>query len=484
MIYVDTSEKTSKKSTFILVLILGIGLFFIIRTIIDTSQPTEAIGVEQPSTGQDSVQEQPVVNSDFIPGDIKATRNCEVKTGSNGNLVESAQTGKKWILIGPEFSETDKSALVQIKLNSEAEKLLNGKKPSLTYEIIDTKKGGTVKEKEGAKLEYSQGIYVGDLKPAEYTIKINASIPSGATQEVICKFIASYPVYVTWTQDWEGHDVPQQYLNDIDSIANKYGIPVTHFFNPRLYINTAVSKDRRKYLTDWVLKRMKSRDDSSALHLHMYYDMVKAAGIAVKTTPTFGGSYNDGYNVTVSAYSYEEMLSILTWSKKQFKDNGLPEPTIYRSGGWFADITTLMILQDSGFVADSSGRTKYVVLSGGITGPWDLKSTTQPYHPNDFNQNSADAPNMKIWEFPNNGGESWSFTAEQMIDRFKQNYKGGPAKARTTVTFLSHPHWFNVDKPKIEKLFTFVNQYNRNKDQGPVVYINMDKLYKVYAGIK
>lgn len=491
MIYVDTDNGASKKSTILLTIILGIGLFFVVRTIIDATKP-----VTPPAGTQNPVIQTPVANDNtggtITPNQpsnpstpVEGNTLCEIATGDSGKLMSGAAIDRRWYLIGTEFTEAQKTLNLNLKFNNDVQSILQtNEKPVITYEILGTPKSGNVTVKKDAEQDYSQGIYIGDLEPSEYTIKATSSFISGPVQTVQCKFNVSYPVYVLWTFDWEGYDVNQEFLNNMDSISNRYGIYMTHFFNPRIYVPGVMSADRANYLTNWVTNRAKNNGDSLGLHMHMFLDMVKTAGVAPKTTPNWGGNYPDGYNVLTSAYSYEEMTTILSWAKKMFTDHGLPVPKMYRAGGWHASLTTLMSIQDNGFIADSSGRTKYSVIPGGLEGPWNLSPTSQPYHPNDFNQNISDSPNMKLWEFPNNGGESYLFTAEQMIDRFKQNYNGGQAKSRTTVNFLSHPHWFNIDKPKIEKLFSVVDQFSSNKDQGPVVYINMDNLYKVYAGIK
>ena len=68
-----------------------------------------------------------------------------------------------------------------------------------------------------------------------------------------------------------------------------------------------------------------------------------------------------------------------------------------------------------------------------------------------------------------------------MIKRFTDNYSGGISGETKLVTYLSHPHWFYVDKQKMIDIFTFIEQYKYSEDKGPVVYINMDQAYQIWC---
>jgi hypothetical protein len=83
---------------------------------------------------------------------------------------------------------------------------------------------------------------------------------------------------------------------------------------------------------------------------------------------------------------------------------------------------------------------------------------------------------MELWEFPNNGGDSWAYSADDMISRFKDNYNGGISDSTKVVTYLSHPHWFNIDEPKINKVLDHVDKFGIVEDRGPVVYRTLDQI--------
>lgn len=287
----------------------------------------------------------------------------------------------------------------------------------------------------------------------------------------------SYPVFVNWTIDWEGNDVKDWVLNAFTNISAKYGIKMTHFFNPRIYATSTIPTYRQGELTEWVLNRHSKLGEEIAMHMHMQYDMIRAAGMEPFTTPRWGTGAT-GYDVLTTDYNYEQLMKLFAWGLDMFQKHGLPKPAGYRAGGWFANLDTLKAVQDSGFVYDASGRETYSFGAKNQPGFWHLSHTTQPYQPSTTDQNSVKpAPNFNIWEMPNNGNDSYWFEAQQLIDNFYMNYN--PSKQLASpkvVTYLSHPDWFDVDQPKIEKLFSEISKYSNAKDKGPVVFWTMSEV--------
>ncbi|MBL8015270.1 MAG: hypothetical protein JNK26_03735 [Candidatus Doudnabacteria bacterium] len=282
----------------------------------------------------------------------------------------------------------------------------------------------------------------------------------------------SEPVFVAWTIDWEGYNVQDAVLQRIDSIAGRYGLPMTHFFNPRIYVDRTIPEYRRTELTNWVKAREEKHKDEIGMHMHMQYDMVRAAGVEPVTSPRWG-SGADGYDVLTSAYSYNQFRAIVQWGLDKFAEYGLPRPAGYRAGGWFASLDTIKALNDLGFIYDSSGRETYKFGSQNRQGLWSLDSKTQPYRPSSMNQNSpTPEPQLNIWEVPNNGNDSYWFPVDHLIGRFYENY-ATPGEFSSTpkiITYLSHPDWFDVDQPKLEALFTEISKYSLTADKGPVVF--------------
>lgn len=336
-------------------------------------------------------------------------------------------------------------------------------------------------EANSKDMEYSESekkwlgkVNLNELEVGEHTITITSTIKDcefNGKKEL--PFILSYPVYVTWTLDWEGSDVKQSNLDSIVDISSKYGIPVTHFFNP--YIYYSLPENRTNAITEWVINR-KNLGDSIGLHLHMYDKYVTASGVTPKTTRWGYVGYGKGYDVPTEEYSYSEFMKILSLAKSDFAKHGLGVPTLYRAGGWFADEDILKAVQDSGFKADSSGRISYTIGTNKVAGPWTLQTTTQPYLLNLNNQNDTVSGGSKLWEIPNNGLDSWSFNANQMIQAFNQNYTAGINNSTKVVTYLSHPQGFEHDNPILNQVFTHISMYSYNSDSGPVIFTTIDKL--------
>lgn len=308
----------------------------------------------------------------------------------------------------------------------------------------------------------------GELKPGIYTITVGSpdtESPPGPRR----LFTVSAPVYVTWSLDWEGWDPTDQAVEKIDAIAEMYNLPVTHYFNPRIFLSGTDDK-RSGELRNWILEKSAGRGDEIGLHLHMHFDIVQAAGVTPRRDPKWGYRSTEGYDVFTTAYTFDELKRILAWAKKTFEDNGLPVPVAYRAGGWFADEVVLRALSETGFVYDSSGRTN--PGTGAFAKiPWQLRVYSQPYYPSAADQNGTGFDALPILEIPNNGGNTFEFSSDKLIANFTQNYSGGPATTKTVITFISHPQWYTAEFPKIEPVLTHVSNYLYDQDNGPVFFV-------------
>lgn len=431
-------------------------------------------------------------------------------------------TDKKWILTGnlPEQITNSSEIQLTVEFDQQYKNYLQGwDNLNISYFIPETDVFGIFTKSrtefyDTNKVYYTSTVDLSELSVNSYNFWITVHMPCELIKIVSDKIFISEPLYISWTQDWEGGDVPQQYLNDIDEISKNYEIPITHFFNPRIYQTNVMSSYRSDQLTNWIKRRRDQNGDNIGLHLHMYPDTIMEAlkktaterivqkeieetdenGIITKKIvdevvldtifpvryePRWGG-YTQDSDIPVSAYTYEELKYIFSWASDVFESKGLGRPNGFRAGGWFADEDVLLALQDSGFHYDSSGRTFEYRGTNKMKLQWELKETTQPYKPNVTDQNSSVAPNLKIWEFPNNGADSWVYSDKDMIERFNLNWDGNPLKEKKLVVYLSHPHWFYVDKPKMNAVFSHIDQFAYSKDRGPVIYINLDTAYEIW----
>lgn len=296
-------------------------------------------------------------------------------------------------------------------------------------------------------------------------------------------FRYSAPVFMTWTIDWEGYDLRQDYMDMMVGLTNKYGMPMTHYFNPRVYTNPAITPERAQYLTNWVKQRGRVGDEVS-LHIHMHYDLVAAAGLTPKTDPRWGGR-EEGHDVLTTAYNYEESKQIYSWAIDKFIENGLGKPQGYRAGGWFLDIENLRALNDLGFVYDTSGSDyKQPYGPNQQLRQWNLSDTAKPYQVSRSNQNGSNPPLMAIWEYPNNGADSTNRDANELIRRLRANLQtdSGYRNEAQVLTYLSHPHWFGtIDNAKMVALFDEAENHKYKNDNGPLIYVTQIEAHKRYT---
>lgn len=386
----------------------------------------------------------------------------------------SGKSNRKWIL--KQGSTEQRTLLYTVQLDKSIPE-----DSLVSYKILNTSLRGSMDSLGGRRFQAS--IKISELDAGVYQIQAVARPKENKLKLYESSYTSvnlSYPLYVVWTQDWEGTDVDDYKLNGLNNLANKYQIPLTHFFNPRIYVSSAVKKARADLMTLWVINRQKYYGDDIQLHLHMWYDMVAAAGVKPIYGPTVPWLYRDGGGVPASLYSVEDFKKILNWSRQIFLDNGLDSPIAFRAGGWFADTNTFKSLEEAGFQIDSSGRTyPSNARQQAYPPPWNLKATTQPFKPNRSDINSSKSPTFNVWEFPNNGADSYWYNTNELINRFDQNYphKGAILTKPVVVTYLSHPPFFVTDQPKMNAVFAYIQNFINRDDKGPVVYSNLSGVF-------
>ncbi len=381
---------------------------------------------------------------------------------------------KKWILKGSQFTQGE----TQTKLTVTVTEKYKGQALDMHWECEGT-------DYKGPMQKVSDTTYEGiidskDLPPNTYKVVGAIAKEGSSTSEIKSQAVdinVSYPLYSVWTIDWEGLDVTQTYLDQMDQLSSQHhNLPLVQLFNPRIYVG--LSGTRANQLTKWVKDRHDSRGDEIGMHMHMWFDMVQASGVTPRTTNAWR-SYGNGRDIPLSEYTYDESVKIFNWGKSQFASHGLPEPISFRAGGWFLDLDNLKALETSGFKIDTSGRDGKAWGDEGklIASNWSLGPRTLPYHPSESNLNSPNPePRLKIWEFPNNGRDSYNYSAEDMIVGFRDNMEDGTLEQPRVINFLTHPHWYNVDKPRLEKLFTEVDKHLYSEDNGPVIYTTLEKI--------
>lgn len=401
----------------------------------------------------------------------------EIKAGKEETYPIIVKTNKTWNLISD-----IKNISSNLDISVESSSIPNN--ASAEFKISESFVKGKMELNPENNL-WEGSIPIKKLSPGVHQVQVTFKNNDQILKSQKQGFYVSYPIYVTWNQDWEGYDVQSSYIQAMESISKKHGMPMTHLFNPRIYVTSTIPQNRQDFLTNWVKERKEKYGEEIGLHLHMFYDFIADSGVEVKHSsnwPNWGDIYGDGYSVLTTNYSQEEMIKIIERSFWWFNKKGLGQPISFRAGGWFANLETLKALEKAGIKIDTSGRTAYDFGYNGYEkqkGYWNLSQTAQPYKPSLSDQNISGRNNLKIWEVPNNGADSFWFKETEMISRFKQNYSGGIQKERKQITFLSHPHWLNKqEQERIEKVFNYTDQYKYDKDSGPVIYVTLENIYE------
>jgi hypothetical protein len=437
-----------------------------------------------------------------------------------------SSSSRKWVLLTEEFSQfRDFTYALDIRKD-----IAYVSQPR--YEVLGTDITGSFGTAKDSKFEID--IDLSSLDPGLYQIR---SFVNGLNETEFqsnkVDLIISAPLYIAYTMDWEGYDTSDKTLALMEKFSNDYGVVVTQFWNPRIYVTTSISKHRVDFLTTWIKLREKMGDEIG-MHLHMHYDMLQAAGIDSKTTPRWDSNRPDtGSDVPFFIYSYEESVQLLNWGLDMFEKQGFRKPISFRAGGWMSSLENLKAVKDVGFLIDSSGRTKYslgtdkfvevvkemdvikdyelkfetdvhldissteevvgiseenqddvdlgvetIQIEYKVDGHWDLSVTTYPYNISSVDINKSGPPYLGLWEFPNNGADSWRYDSAELIRRFRENLKDDILQKPQVLTYISHPHAFEIDIKKLEPTYDYIEQYKALDDRGPVIFTTLEKAFR------
>lgn len=404
-----------------------------------------------------------------------------VSIGEENKHPLNVDISRKWILKGGTTLDT-KFKSSQVKVSTSDTKIMS----TATLNIMDKnfKIVQSVNMLKDLGIEsFTQSIDLSSLAVGDYAVQISATVDGAKENSPKQKIHISWPLYVNWSIDWEGDDVTDKSLQTVESIANENKVPITHYFNPRIYVG-GMSSERSKFLTNWVLNRKAKNGDEIGLHLHMWYDMVKTIGITEKREP-FWDDAKTGHDVPQTAYSAEEFDQMVSWALMQFNAHGLPVPNVYRAGGWQINIDQLKVLAKYRFLADSSGRDSIKFGKKQYQVPWSLYPTTKPYKPSIYDMNTPGVTNIGLWEFPNNGDNTSSYgpNSTKVIDNFKENYDGSALKEKQMFVILSHMQYFSNDEPVVRRFFAEVSKSLASSDSGPVIYSTIQSVIPEYENV-
>lgn len=325
----------------------------------------------------------------------------------------------------------------------------------------------------------------GRLAEGQHTVGIFERLkdPSGGLyRAATATFLLSQPEYVVWTLDFEGDASGDAELANTAAIADSLKIPMAVFWNPRAWTSDQLSNERQTVMTAWTKARL-AKGDEVALHLHMWTDYVRAAGIVPRTVPSWAGR-GDGYDVPINAYTEVEQKSLIDYGVKLMTERGFPKPTSFRAGGDMADASTLRAVAASGFDLDCTAVAKDYPSIGRIPYPWNLPVGAQPYRPSRTDANAVG--DLPLLEAPTIGGNTYGFTVNSIQPQIRANLAlfapAGKATAeRKAIIVVSHPGTIgSAERAAIEALLGAFDALRYDKDAGPVRFVTTAQLAKAY----
>jgi hypothetical protein len=255
---------------------------------------------------------------------------------------------------------------------------------------------------------------------------------------------------------------------------------MTIMWNPRVWTTTQVAPARADAMLAWTRARV-AKGDELSLHLHMWTDFVRAAGLVPRTAPNWAGR-SDGYDVPITAYPENDQRALVEYSLRLMSEHDLARPTTFRAGGQFANDATLRTLAALGFVADASAVPSGAF--GRLPYPWTLAADAQPYRPSEADPNKAG--DLALLEAPTIGGNTFGYDMRtiQPVIRADLSYlapAGEVATSRRALTIVSHPGTIDAtERAAIAALFTSLAALRYDRDSGPLRFVTLAQLAQAW----
>ena len=327
---------------------------------------------------------------------------------------------------------------------------------------------------------YAAALDLHSVAPGTYLIDVVERLASTDVAVATKEIVVSEPEYVVWTLDFEGDASSDQAMKNTADIADEQRIPMTIMWNPRVWTTTQVSAARAEAMLAWTKARV-AKGDELSLHLHMWTDFVRAAGLAPRTSPSWAGR-GDGYDVPMTAYPESDQRALIEYGLRLMSDHDLARPTTFRAGGQFANEATLRALAALGFVADASAVPAGAF--GRLIYPWTLAADAQPYQPS--TADASRAGDLPLLEAPTIGGNTYSYdmrTIEPIV-RADLSYlapAGKVAPTRRAITIVSHPGTIDAtERAAITELFDALASLRYDLDNGPLRFVTLAQLAQAW----
>jgi hypothetical protein len=327
---------------------------------------------------------------------------------------------------------------------------------------------------------YRAALDLRAVAPGRYAIEVVERLADRELVVAAKEIFVSEPEYFVWTLDFEGDVATDQALANTADIADARRIPMTVMWNPRVWTTSQVPAARAEAMLTWTRERV-ARGDELSLHLHMWTDFVRAAGLAPRTAPSWAGR-GDGYDVPITAYPEGDQRAIVEYALRLMAEHGLARPTTFRAGGQFANDATLRTLAALGFVADASAVPAGAF--GRLPYPWTLAADAQPYRPAATNANAPG--DLPLLEAPTIGGNTFGFDVRtiQPIIRADLSYlapAGEIAHTPRAITLVSHPGTIDgTERAAIAALFDALAPLRHDLDNGPLRFVTLAQLARAW----
>jgi hypothetical protein len=318
------------------------------------------------------------------------------------------------------------------------------------------------------------------MAPGAYAIDLVERLAAGEVVIATKEIVVSAPEYVVWTLDFEGDASSDQAMANTAAIADEQKIPMTVMWNPRVWTTSQVTTARADAMLAWTKARVANGDELS-LHLHMWTDFVRAAGLVPRTAPSWAGR-SDGYDVPLTAYPENEQRTLVEYALRLMAEHDLARPTTFRAGGQFANDATLRTLAALGFAADASAVPAGAF--GRLPYPWTLAPDAQPYRPSATDANKPG--DLPLLEVPTIGGNTYGYDVRtiQSIIRADLGYlapAGEVATAPRAITVVSHPGTIDVtERAAITALFEALAPVRYDQDKGPLRFVTLAQLAQAW----
>lgn len=345
------------------------------------------------------------------------------------------------------------------------------------------------------RLTASGGTFTGELPiielpPGEHDILLVADGASTAFAKVTFRKTAA--LYVMVSTDWDFSDPGNPSCDFTNRLHEDHHAPITQFVGPYTFTDPLVTPVRAKALAQFVIDNRDKYGDEIGLHIHPYCNFVTHSGLTCITDQsTVYASDDTGYTIKVAAYGRKDFATLLHDAKSIFEANGLGTPTLFRAGGWTADIETMKALEDEGFVGDSSALNwarieewKGKELYRWTQEHWKpIGDVSQPYYPNNEDVLSGAAPNVGVLEVPDNGVMIDYVSLAEMTGIFDANFNGTALMQPTTLMMGFHPStsFSNGEYMRVDGFLSYADKHLASNADGPVIYTTLGKVRAAFA---